>query len=148
MLYNCSNRNNGNNFPVHYINNSALPTPPSISTATTLSSVSTNTPHRPDFKYDCIVNYINLWRAVIAEIATCLKSDDNKNDYRRSLRNDAILWFDVNNSDFKYVCQLADYDPNYVIRLINMYRKKALKKHIKTDDLFFNLLIGDGGDGK
>jgi hypothetical protein len=54
-----------------------------------------------------------LWRAVISQQIMDAKNVSNKSE-KKWLKSQALHWLFHNNTDFRMVCDLAGWDPDYV----------------------------------
>jgi hypothetical protein len=84
------------------------------------SSPTSNSYHYPSPE-TCRI--ISLWQAVIAQAFRDLYTNSKK---RNTLNNTyyAKAWFDEANEDLKFVCLLANLEPDYVLR-----KAKELQKN-------------------
>ena len=67
----------------------------------------------------------NIWRAVVLQALSDvhLKPRTRK---MRSARNKALCWINIDNEDFKEVCQLAGVDPFIVVAMKNSDKPPAV----------------------
>jgi hypothetical protein len=67
---------------------------------------------------------IALWRSVIVQgVLDCLTQSKRKENI--NARNEALLWFDVDNDNFRCVCAFAMLEPSFVVKRV----EAALNDH-------------------
>ena len=67
--------------------------------------------------------YTAIWRAVVIQVITDLKSNVNKFTYKSRKYKTK---FYINSEDFKTVCEYADLNYSYVLKRVNEILKDGL----------------------
>lgn len=85
---------------------------------------------------------IIMWRSVIVRtMLDCLEIDIHAWGYaRKVVISEAKEWFDINNKDFELVCDYADLEPHFVLRLLTKIKEKNDHKLFKNKNLHKFLL--------
>lgn len=101
------------------------------------------------FKTESFVNPLNdssgytitpeilLWRSVLVRvILDSLGVDIHAWGYvKKRIIEDSNLWFDKNNKDFIMVCDYADLNSDFVLRLFNKIKNNSNQKRFKNINL-------------
>jgi hypothetical protein len=75
----------------------------------------------------------SLWKAVVLQAFIDLKNNSRKK-IANTHRVKAILWFNLNNSDFLAVCGFANLDPNYVWSRANFIKENTFSTRPKRQN--------------
>ena len=77
-----------------------------------------------------------LWRAVISQtildstinIPTGKKYEETQKNSARNIKSQAQDWLNMNNKDFRCVCDLADINPMRMLKLYQKWLEKGSKQ--------------------
>ncbi|MCI5049559.1 MAG: hypothetical protein MRY32_04430 [Rickettsiales bacterium] len=75
-----------------------------------------------------------VWRAVILQMVTDALSGSRKKENQRYKR-EALAWLNGKSRDFRTVCELAGYEPSYVLQQIEQTVGEQLRNARKTIEL-------------